>query len=125
MYLTITRPDIMHVVSLINRYMEYTKQSPHHLLYLQLLNSTLFYFRFYIYFLCVFIDVTSRDPSSRETRGTHFIVTCGACYQPDHCHPDSPKDMHDAVILSGPPPGKASDVSASPIQGRANDAGRA
>ena len=53
------------------------------------------------------------------------MVTRGTCYQPDHHHPDSPKDRHGAVILSGPPQGKANDVSASPIQGRANDAGRA
>ncbi|RVW88395.1 hypothetical protein CK203_040990 [Vitis vinifera] len=33
--------------------------------------------------------------------------------------------MHGAAILSGTPQGKANDVSASPIQGRANDAGRA
>ena len=66
-----------------------------------------------------------RDPSPWETRGTQLIVTRGTCYQPDHHHPDSPKDMHGAVILSGPPQGKANDVSASPIQGRANDAGRA
>ena len=66
-----------------------------------------------------------RDPSPWETRGTQLIVTRGTCYQPDHHHPDSPKDMHGAVILSGPPQGKANDVSSSPIQGRANDAGRA
>ena len=66
-----------------------------------------------------------RDPSPWETRGTQLTVTRGTCYQPDHHHPDSPKDMHGAVILSGPPQGKANDVSASPIQGRANDAGKA
>ena len=66
-----------------------------------------------------------RDPSPWETRGTQLIVTRGTCYQPDLHHPDSPEDMHGAVILSGPPQGKANDVSASPIQGRANDAGRA
>ncbi|RVW85881.1 hypothetical protein CK203_035323 [Vitis vinifera] len=32
--------------------------------------------------------------------------------------------MHGAAILSGTPQGKANDVLASPIQGRANDAGR-
>ena len=57
-------------------------------------------------------------------------MTRGTCYQPDHHypdhhHPDSPKDVHGAAILSGTPQGKANDVSASPIQGRANDAGRA
>ena len=41
-----------------------------------------------------------RDPSPWETRGTQLIVTCGTCYQPDHHHPDSPKDMHGVVILS-------------------------
>ena len=66
-----------------------------------------------------------RDPSPWETRGTQLMVMRGTCYQPDHHHPDSPKDMHGAVILSGPPQGKANDVSASPIQGRSNDAGRA
>ncbi|RVW71385.1 hypothetical protein CK203_060947 [Vitis vinifera] len=70
------------------------------------------------------------DPSPWETRGTQLMVTRGTCYQPDHHypdhhHPDSPKDMHGAAILSGTPQGKANDVSASPIQGRANDAGRA
>ena len=60
-----------------------------------------------------------RDPSPWETRGTQLMVTRGTCYQPDHHHSDSPKDMHGAVILSGPPQGKANDVSASPIQGRA------
>ncbi|RVW75642.1 hypothetical protein CK203_055242 [Vitis vinifera] len=71
------------------------------------------------------LDNQCRDPSPWETRGTQLMVTRGTCYQPDHHHPDSPKDMHSAVILSGPPQGKANDVSASPIQGRANDAGRA
>ena len=66
-----------------------------------------------------------RDPSPWETRGTQLMVTRGTCYQSDHHHPDSPKDMHGAAILSGTPQGKANDVSASPIQGRANDAGRA
>ena len=66
-----------------------------------------------------------RDPSLWETRGTHLTVTRGTYYQPDHHHPDSPKDMHDAVLLPGPPQGKANDVSASPIQGRANEAGKA
>ena len=66
-----------------------------------------------------------RDPSPRETRGTQLMVPRGTCYQPDHHHPDSPKDMHGAAILSGTPQGKANDVSASPIQGRANDASRA
>ncbi|RVX06102.1 hypothetical protein CK203_018630 [Vitis vinifera] len=66
-----------------------------------------------------------RDPFPWETRGTQLMVTRGTCYQPDHHHPDSPKDMHGAAILSGTPQGKANDVSASPIQGRANDAGRA
>ena len=66
-----------------------------------------------------------RDPFPWETRGTQLIVMRGTCYQPDLHHPDSPEDMHGAVILSGPPQGKANDVSASPIQGRANDAGRA
>ena len=66
-----------------------------------------------------------RDPSPWETRGTQLMVTRGTCYQPDHHHPDSPKDMYGAVILFGPPQGKANDVSASPIQGRANDADRA
>ena len=37
----------------------------------------------------------------------------------------APKDMDGPAILSGTPQGKANDVSASPIQGRANDAGRA
>ena len=36
-----------------------------------------------------------RDPSLWETRGTHLTVTRGTCYQPDHHHPDSPKDTHD------------------------------
>ena len=66
-----------------------------------------------------------RDPSPWETRGTQLMVTRDTNYQPDHHHPDSPKDMHGAIILSGPSQGKANDVSASPIQGRANDAGRA
>ena len=65
-----------------------------------------------------------RDPSPWETRGTRLMVTRGTCYQPDHHHPDSPKDMHGAAILSGTPQGKTNNVSASPIQGRANDAGR-
>ena len=34
----------------------------------------------------------------------------GTSYQPDLHHPDSPEDMHGAVILSGPPQGKANDV---------------
>ena len=71
------------------------------------------------------MDRNCRDPSSWETCGTQLMVTRGKCYQPDHHHPDSPKDMHGAVILSGPPQGKANDVSASPIQGKANDDGRA
>ena len=54
-----------------------------------------------------------RDPSPWEIRGTQLMVTRGTYYQPDHHHPDSPKDMHGAVILAGPP------------QGKANDAGRA
>ena len=70
-------------------------------------------------------DDKCRDPSPWETRGTRLMVTRGTCYQSDHHHPDSPKDMHGAAILSGTPQGKANDVSASPIQGRANDAGRA
>ena len=36
-----------------------------------------------------------RDPSLWETRGTHLTVTRSTCYQPDHHHPDSPKDTHD------------------------------
>ena len=36
-----------------------------------------------------------RDPSLWETRGTHLTVTRDTCYQPDHHHPDSPKDTHD------------------------------
>ena len=36
-----------------------------------------------------------RDPSLWETCGTHLTVTRGTCYQPDHHHPDSPKDTHD------------------------------
>ena len=51
------------------------------------------------------------------TRDTH--------HHPNHHHPDSPKDMHEAVLISRPPQGKAKDVLASPIQGRANDADRA
>ena len=66
-----------------------------------------------------------RDPSLWETRGTHLTVARGTCYQSDHCYPDSPKDIHKAVLLSGPPQGKANDVSTSPIQGRANVAGKA
>ncbi|RVW85134.1 NAC domain-containing protein 89 [Vitis vinifera] len=58
------------------------------------------------------------DTSPWETRGTQLMVTRGTCYQPDHHRPDSPKDMHGTVILSGPPQGKANDVSASPIQGK-------
>ena len=66
-----------------------------------------------------------RDPSLWETRGTHLTVTRGTHHHPDYHHPDSPKDIHKAVLLFGPPQGKAKDVSASPVQGRANDAGRA
>ena len=73
----------------------------------------------------VFVLGHCRDPSPWETRGTQLMVTRGTYYQPDHHHPDSPKDMHGAAILSGTPQGKTNDVSASPIQGRANDAGRA
>ena len=69
------------------------------------------------------IVVVGTPPS--EPRGTHLTVTRGTCYQSGHHHPDSPKDTHDAVLLSGPPQGKANGVSTSPIQGRANDAGRA
>ena len=54
-----------------------------------------------------------------------LMATRGTCYQPDHHHPDPPKDMHGTVILSGSPQGKAKDVSTSPIQGRANVAGKA
>ena len=54
-----------------------------------------------------------------------LMATRGTCYQPDHHHPDPPKDMHGTVILSGSPQGKANDISASPIQGRAKNAGRA
>ena len=61
-----------------------------------------------------------RDPFPWETRGTQFMVTRDTYYHPDHHHPDSLKGMHGAVILSGPPQGKP-----SPIQRRANDAGRA
>ena len=76
-------------------------------------------------FLAVCWRGDCRDPSLWETHGTHLTVTRGSCYQPDHHHPDSPKDTHDAVFLPGPPQGKANDVSTSPIQGRANVAGRA
>ena len=51
-------------------------------------------------------SICCRDPSPWETRGTQLMVTRGTCYQPDHHHPDSPKDMHGAVILSGPLQGK-------------------
>ena len=43
----------------------------------------------------VFFSILCRDPSLWETRGTHLTVTRDTCYQPDHHHPDSPKDMHD------------------------------
>ena len=66
-----------------------------------------------------------RDSSLWETRGTHLTVTRGTHHHPNHHHPDSPKDMHKAVLLSGSPQGKAKDVSTSPIQGRANVAGKA
>ena len=65
-----------------------------------------------------------RDPSPWETRGTRLMVTRGTYCQPDHHHPDSPTDTYGATILSGTPQGKTNNVSASPIQGRANDAGR-
>ena len=84
----------------------------------------LFSIHFIILYL-IHLQLPCRDPSPWETRGTQLIVTRGTCYQPDHHHPDSPKDTHGAVILSGPLQGKANDVSSSPIQGRANDAGRA
>ena len=65
-----------------------------------------------------------KDPSLWETRGTHLIVTRGTHHHLNHHHPDSPKDMREAVLPSGPPQGKANDVSTSPIQGRANVAGK-
>ncbi|RVW59300.1 hypothetical protein CK203_101694 [Vitis vinifera] len=41
------------------------------------------------------------------------------------CSARHKQNISTLFILSGPPQGKANDVSASPIQGRANDAGRA
>ena len=72
----------------------------------------------------VLIGYKCRDPSPWETRGTRLMVTRGTYCQPDHHHPDSPTDTYGATILSGTPQGKTNNVSASPIQGRANDAGR-
>ncbi|RVW41016.1 hypothetical protein CK203_022844 [Vitis vinifera] len=71
------------------------------------------------------INRDRKDPSLWKTRGTHLTVTRGTHHHPNHHHPDSPKDMHEAVLLSGSPQGKAKDVSTSHIQGRANVAGKA
>ena len=51
-----------------------------------------------------------RDPSLRDTRGTHLTVTRDTHYRPDRHHPDFPKDTNDALLLSGLPQRRANDA---------------
>ena len=62
--------------------------------------------------------VTGVGTPPSETRGTHLTVTHGTHltvthdthYQPDRHHPDFPKDIHDALLLSGPLQGRSNDT---------------
>ena len=65
--------------------------------------------------ICIVKTIGVGTPPS-ETRGTHLTVTHGMHYQPDRHHPDFPKDIHDALLLSGLPQKSISDVSASLIR---------
>ena len=60
------------------------------------------------------VPIVGTPPS--ETHGTHLTVTHGTHYQPDRHHPDFPKNIHDALLLSGLPQESTSGVSASLIR---------
>ena len=76
-------------------------------------------------FLAVCWRGDCRDPSLWETHGTHLTVTRGSCYQPDHHHPDSPKDTHDAVSYPDRLKERQMTFQLLLSKGRANVAGRA
>ena len=58
----------------------------------------------------IITHILCRDPSLRETRGTHLTVTRGTHYHLDRHHPDFSKNTYGALLLSGLPQGRANDA---------------